>query len=450
METLTGSFSKVIIDNCRDRGRDFIHHRPKFLPPLRPQNDKLVNYRFLQLVSVYHKGIHPINSLSSETQADLDTAETEPQQTHESNTVHVKLKLQKECMFGEQFNVVGDDPMFGLWDPSDAIPMTWSDEHIWTVELDIPVGKTIKFKFILKGKGGEIMWQPGSDRIFQTWETNNTISVCEDWDNAELQKLIEEDTCAHQNEKPEINSEVSIVAENLTHPKEEMVSSLNTGSDIEGVCEDWDNAELQKVTEEDPCAHQNEKPGINSEMSIVAENLTHPKEEMVSIKTGSDIEGSKTYLAEKPFTEPQMGQTAPTMIFAEDIRLTDPKVESTDTESKDPLVAENLGNNSKAAAVKNPEGTVIDSNLLNYEGVPILVPGLASSVISTEEESRHDIEERTVVDTSVGVFEATDYNKPEVLHLANITMSCKNYLPLDHSHMMHTYSKLYITVRQTV
>lgn len=38
-------------------------------------------------------------------------------------------------MFGEQFLVVGDDTMFGLWDPASAIPLNWSDGHTWTVEL---------------------------------------------------------------------------------------------------------------------------------------------------------------------------------------------------------------------------------------------------------------------------------------------------------------------------
>ena len=148
----------------------------------------------------------------------------------QSNTVHVKFVLQKSCLFGEQFLLVGDDPMFGLWDPLDAIPMHWSDDHIWKVETvrrffcknnlivdfhfqvycfesscsfehsnfcimfhqDIPVGKSIQFKFILRGLSGEVYWQPGPDRIMQTWETTNTIIVSEDWENAESQKIIEE------------------------------------------------------------------------------------------------------------------------------------------------------------------------------------------------------------------------------------------------------------------
>lgn len=53
----------------------------------------------------------------------------------ESKTIHVKFQIQKECLFGEEFLIVGDDPMFGLWDPASAIPLNWSEEHVWSVEL---------------------------------------------------------------------------------------------------------------------------------------------------------------------------------------------------------------------------------------------------------------------------------------------------------------------------
>ena len=53
----------------------------------------------------------------------------------QSKTAHVKFKLQKECMFGEHFFIVGDDPIFGLLDPESAIPLNWSEGHAWIVEL---------------------------------------------------------------------------------------------------------------------------------------------------------------------------------------------------------------------------------------------------------------------------------------------------------------------------
>ncbi|URE09839.1 chromosome transmission fidelity protein 18 [Musa troglodytarum] len=108
-------------------------------------------------------------------------------------TVHVRFVLQMKCSFGQQFLLVGDDPMFGLWDPEKAVPLEWTSGHEWTAELDLPVGKQIQFKFILKGVSGEIKWQPGPDRCLQTWETSNTIVVSEDWEDAESQKISEEE-----------------------------------------------------------------------------------------------------------------------------------------------------------------------------------------------------------------------------------------------------------------
>ncbi|KAK2645937.1 hypothetical protein Ddye_021132 [Dipteronia dyeriana] len=46
------------------------------------------------------------------------------------------------------------------------------------------------FKCVLKENTGNMLWQPGPDWIFQTLETENTITIREDWGNAEYQKLI--------------------------------------------------------------------------------------------------------------------------------------------------------------------------------------------------------------------------------------------------------------------
>ncbi|KAK6943101.1 Carbohydrate binding module family 20, partial [Dillenia turbinata] len=141
-----------------------------------------------------------------------------PEKNH---TAHVKFQLRKECMFGEQFLIVGDDPMLGLWDPESAIPLEWSDGHLWTLEMDIPMEKSIQYKFILKGITGKILWQPGPDRILQTWETNNTISVTEDWEDAGLQKIVEEEPILKHSEKSSITQQsTSIVAENIIRVEE--------------------------------------------------------------------------------------------------------------------------------------------------------------------------------------------------------------------------------------
>ncbi|KAE9592011.1 hypothetical protein Lal_00038402 [Lupinus albus] len=191
MEALTSSCSKATVMGLGSyfhRGAAFASNTPQIC--LSSVQKKGCNFRFLKLVQ--NKGIYPIHAVQSETWMDWDTEELEVQQENELKNIHVKFQLQKCCDFGEQFLVVGDDPMLGSWNPSNALPMTWSDDHIWTTHLNIPAGRTIQFKFLLKGKKGDIIWQPGPDRILHTWETMEKVTICEDWDNAGSQKLIQE------------------------------------------------------------------------------------------------------------------------------------------------------------------------------------------------------------------------------------------------------------------
>ncbi|XP_068667786.1 uncharacterized protein [Aristolochia californica] len=151
-------------------------------------------------------GSFPISSACADSEAVLTIEEneieqTEIQTTYALRTVHVKFKLHRACQFGEHFLLAGEDPIFGLWDTSNAVPLQWSEGHIWTAELDIPCGKSIHFKFILKGPSGEVEWQPGPDRFLQTWESNKTIVVTEDWENLELQEIREEETTQSEYEE---------------------------------------------------------------------------------------------------------------------------------------------------------------------------------------------------------------------------------------------------------
>ncbi|CAN1846424.1 Pentatricopeptide repeat-containing protein At2g29760, chloroplastic [Linum perenne] len=122
------------------------------------------------------------------------------------SSVRVKFQLHKDCMYGEQILLVGNHPAIGSWDPMNAIALSWSEGNMWSVEMssdisnwlttrnlgqDLPVDTTMQYKFILRGSGGEQIWQPGSDRILKPWESMNTIVVTEDWENVEEQKITE-------------------------------------------------------------------------------------------------------------------------------------------------------------------------------------------------------------------------------------------------------------------
>lgn len=97
-------------------------------------------------------------------------------------TVTVKFVLEEKCKFGQQFHVVGDAPQFGSWNPKAAVPLDWSEGDIWTTEVDVPVGKQIEYKFILIGKRGELLWQPGSNRVFETSASVASVVVSSEWD----------------------------------------------------------------------------------------------------------------------------------------------------------------------------------------------------------------------------------------------------------------------------
>ncbi|CAL0328271.1 unnamed protein product [Lupinus luteus] len=136
MEALASSYSKAIVKNlgpCFPSGNAAsVSDRPQIC--LFSNDKKGCNFKFLKLVQ--NKGIYPIYAVTSEIksmlQLDLETMKFED----EMKNIHVKFELQKNCEFGEQFLLLGDDPMLGSWNPSNALPMTWSDGHVWTTHLD--------------------------------------------------------------------------------------------------------------------------------------------------------------------------------------------------------------------------------------------------------------------------------------------------------------------------
>ncbi|KAM7463978.1 hypothetical protein LguiA_032099 [Lonicera macranthoides] len=232
MVTLTTPSSNLFSDKLRDqekKERGFLCKRDYYTTSLygneircfrtATPTAKNFNSSFSLSFSLPRKSILPISCFSlssSHSQTQAGNEEPHIEDINKSKTVHVKFELQRECSFGEHFLIVGDDPMFGCWDPSNAVPLSWSDGHTWTVELDIPIGKAINFKFILKSSPEKILWQPGPDRVLQTWKTKKTITVCEDWDNGNLQKLMVADPTSLENVGSTDNQETPNAKENFT------------------------------------------------------------------------------------------------------------------------------------------------------------------------------------------------------------------------------------------
>ncbi|PRQ42963.1 putative phosphoglucan, water dikinase [Rosa chinensis] len=389
MKTLASPSSRVLLEIYRDREAGLVNRVEEASCFFRPHK-KNGDFRFLNLVAFLQqrKPIKPVVCLSSKTQAELETTDAQIQETYPTKTMHVKFQLQKECSFGQHFLIVGDDPMLGLWDPERAIQMDWSDGNVWSVELDIPVGKSIQFKFILKGSAGNILWQPGPDRIFQTWETENTITVSEDWGDAELQKITEEAQVYNQIEDSNINSDILIPEDdNLTFPEEEPVFNIN-----------MESANVDSYT--DPA----QIPLVESyQEQIVADNISVSQEK------------PKTFVAENitPKWPKQMMEPYEEQMVAR----TNAPSEDSAAIPNEMLVAQNIfGNNGRAATAGNLASSNTEESLMNYEEEgPVLVPGLSRApAVPTEEANKEEVEKPMTFDGSVGAYEAKELNMPEL------------------------------------
>ncbi|KAG5071284.1 hypothetical protein JHK86_006495 [Glycine max] len=293
-----------------------------------------------------------------------------------------KIVIGDVCSILTMFLIVGGDPVLGSWDPLEALPMTWSEGHVWAVELDMPAGQSFQYKFILKGEGGDIIWQPGSDRLIHTWETMNRIVVLEDWENVELQKITEEDQLAEPIEEPQVDFEVPTLAEFLNNPQE-LDSKASEISSVE-------DTQIHAVDEPlaETVGQQITGNSISSSMvivcSIVVENISSSEDLISSISHKSN---KKSILR--------------------------PSEESADSPGNDDIIHD-LGHNGNAASLENQEKTIVESSLFDLEEGPVLVPGLTIPPTEpTDEADQGEVQESTKKDISVEAFETQDQNIAE-------------------------------------
>ncbi|KAJ7964159.1 Phosphoglucan, water dikinase, chloroplastic [Quillaja saponaria] len=150
-----------------------------------------------------HSKTHYYQSVSSSHRSSQKERFQEARNDHQIHQILFMLNSSCKRSVGlvSNFFVVGNDPAIGLWIPTRAIPLNWSEGDIWSVELDIPAGLQIEFKFILRQSSGKILWQPGPNRIFQTSETKNSIVIFVDWKNSRDHDSTEKQIVGHNGEE---------------------------------------------------------------------------------------------------------------------------------------------------------------------------------------------------------------------------------------------------------
>ncbi|KAK4759413.1 hypothetical protein SAY87_022544 [Trapa incisa] len=256
-----------------------------------PKPRKVFDFRILRLAAEKPRRLCPAAaSLSSNWRVRSETTERGTDEEADlPKAVHVRFQLKKVCQFGEHILLVGNDPILGSWDPSGAIPMNWSDGNLWTLDLDIPIRRQIGFKFILMGSTGIIQWQPCPDRVLETWETDKAITVYEDWEDAALQRITEEELLKDSSGKLNEKWETLIVADNLSIPMEQAIHKCENGSALSHGVAAPAEVSLENPLNELPVADM--KPLLqNKSMSIVAENIAQTGDKIPTDSSSMDPE----------------------------------------------------------------------------------------------------------------------------------------------------------------
>ncbi|KAH7286121.1 hypothetical protein KP509_33G059200 [Ceratopteris richardii] len=131
--------------------------------------------------------------------------------------------------------------------------MDWGEGNVWTVEVDVPAEKQIEFKYVLTGESGEVEWQPGPNRVFDTTEGFSSVVVKEEWNNVTEESAVE--IGDELKETPENN----LVIEELEETLREQSSALGT----EGVFVQDDESDEKPVPDDVSITEDPEKEIIS-------------------------------------------------------------------------------------------------------------------------------------------------------------------------------------------
>ncbi|KAF8069507.1 puromycin-sensitive aminopeptidase [Scenedesmus sp. PABB004] len=79
--------------------------------------------------------------------------------------VKVEVGVQAQTKFGQRVVLVGDHPALGNWSVDGALPLTWSEGHVWKASLELPADSaSIEYKAVLCGDNSAV-WERGSNHV---------------------------------------------------------------------------------------------------------------------------------------------------------------------------------------------------------------------------------------------------------------------------------------------
>lgn len=93
-----------------------------------------------------------------------------------SSEAQCSFTVTRKLSFGDNMLVIGSTENLGEWNPEAVQKMTWSEGDDWSLETTIPADEKVFFKFAVKTKNGQVLWENSGDRVV-TCEAGGSVKV---------------------------------------------------------------------------------------------------------------------------------------------------------------------------------------------------------------------------------------------------------------------------------
>ncbi|KAH7007342.1 starch binding domain-containing protein [Ilyonectria destructans] len=101
------------------------------------------------------------------------------------STVPVTFNHKVTTVVGQTVKVVGSIAALGSWSPSSAPALSASGyttaNPLWTTTLNLPVGQSFEYKFVVVESNGAVKWESDPNRAYTVPSTCNAVTVSGTW-----------------------------------------------------------------------------------------------------------------------------------------------------------------------------------------------------------------------------------------------------------------------------
>ncbi|OJJ48019.1 hypothetical protein ASPZODRAFT_131668 [Penicilliopsis zonata CBS 506.65] len=124
---------------------------------------------------------------STSTKSTSTTTSTTSTATATCTSVAVTFDLIATTEYGQNMFLSGSISALGDWNTDDAVALSaadyTSDDHLWFLTVDLPVGTSFEYKYILVESDGTVVWADGDNESYTVPTACEAVTVDDTWDS---------------------------------------------------------------------------------------------------------------------------------------------------------------------------------------------------------------------------------------------------------------------------